>query len=76
MATEAFVLINTQLGKEDEILAKVREIPEIVEAFIVMGSYDLVAKISIEDAKKLKPLVTNHIRSLPGIKETVTIIVV
>ncbi len=76
MATEAFVLINTQLGKEDEILAKVREIPEIIEAFIVMGSYDLVAKISIEDAKKLKPLVTNEIRSLPGIKETVTIIVV
>ena len=76
MATEAFVLINTQLGKEDEILAKVKEILEIIEAFIVMGSYDIVAKISIEDAKMLKPLVTNKIRSLPGIKETVTIIVV
>ena len=76
MATEAFVLINVSIGREDDLIAKIKEIEEVVEAFVVMGSYDIIAKLRLEEAKELKPLVTNKIRALPGIRETITIIVV
>ena len=76
MPTEAFVLINVSIGREDELIAKIREIDEVVEAFVVMGSYDIIAKLRLEEAKELKPLVTNKIRALVGIRETITIIVV
>ena len=76
MATEAFVLINVSIGREDDLIAKIREIEEVVEAFVVMGSYDIIVKLRLEEAKELKPLVTNKIRALTGIRETITIIVV
>lgn len=72
----SFVLINVNLGKEEELLEQFKTIEEVKEAYIVMGSYDIILKVEIGDAKQLRPLVTNKIRSLEGVRETMTVIAV
>jgi|UniRef100_A0A7C4BBM9 DNA-binding Lrp family transcriptional regulator len=73
---KAFVLINTEIGAEDEVLAQIKNIEEVKEAYIVYGIYDLFAKVEAESIEKLKDVVSSKIRRLPKVKSTITMIVV
>ena len=53
MAT-AFVLLNVNLGMEDEVLAGLREIVGIREAHQVFGVYDIIARFEA-DYRRLRP---------------------
>ena len=76
MGTQAYILINVVLGKEKEILDELNKLDEIMEAYITMGSFDLIAKADVPDTKDLRPLVTNKIRTINGVRQTMTVIVV
>ncbi len=41
----AFVLINTEIGAEEEVVNELKKIPYIKEAHVVYGVYDIVAKV-------------------------------
>ena len=71
----AFVMINTQLGSEKEVLDEIRKIDEIKESCIVYGIHDIVAKISADNMNKLDEVVT-LVRSLDKIRATVTLILI
>ena len=68
--TVAYILINTELGSEDEIQEKLIKYPEGKEAYVVYGVYDLIIKIesdklhikhTIKTKLFLKPcLITNR----------------
>jgi|UniRef100_A0A7J2T8I9 DNA-binding Lrp family transcriptional regulator len=73
---KALVLINTEIGAEDEVLAQIKNIEEVKEAYIVYGIYDLFAKVEAESIEKLKDVVSSKIRRLPKVKSTITMIVV
>ncbi|MEM0027714.1 MAG: Lrp/AsnC ligand binding domain-containing protein [Ignisphaera sp.] len=73
---EALVLINTDVGAEDEVLAQVKTIDGVKEAYIVYGIYDLYAKIEAESIEKLKDIVSSKIRKLPKVRSTITMIIV
>jgi DNA-binding Lrp family transcriptional regulator len=73
---KALVLINTEIGAEDEVLAQIKNIEEVKEAYIVYGIYDLFAKVEAESVEKLKDVVSSKIRRLPKVKSTITMIVV
>jgi DNA-binding Lrp family transcriptional regulator len=73
---EALVLINTEIGAEDEVLAQIKSIEEVKEVYIVYGIYDLFAKIEAESVEKLKDVISSKIRRLPKVKSTITMIVV
>ena len=70
-----FVMINTQLGSEKEVLEKIRKIDEIKESCIVYGVYDIAAKICADSMDKLNEIVS-LVRSLDKIRETVTLILI
>ncbi|MEM1521620.1 MAG: Lrp/AsnC ligand binding domain-containing protein [Thermofilaceae archaeon] len=72
----AYVLINTEVGAEREVLEKLREIPEVVEAYIVFGIYDVIAKVSVDRQELLGEVVTNKLRRLEKVRHTLTIIAV
>lgn len=72
----AFVLINTEMGSENEILQELKEIEEVVEAYTVYGVYDVVAKISADTMDDLKRVVTWRIRRLNKVRSTLTMIVI
>ncbi|QOR94622.1 Lrp/AsnC ligand binding domain-containing protein [Thermosphaera chiliense] len=72
----AIVLIQTEIGAESKVLDELYKMPEVKEAYVVYGTYDVVVKIEAEALEKIREIVTNHVRRLPDIRTTVTMIVV
>ena len=72
----AFVLINAEIGSEEEVLKSLKSVEGVEEAYIVYGVYDIVAKIEAENMDKLKDVVTWHIRRLNKVRSSLTMIVV
>ncbi len=72
----AFVLINTEIGAENEVLKALKDIDGIEEAYAVYGVYDIVAKVKAETMDKLKEIVTWNIRRLDKVRSTLTMIVI
>jgi len=72
----AFVLINTEIGSESEVLASLKKIDAVEEAHMVYGVYDVVAKVRADSMDKLKEIVTWHVRRLDKVRSTLTMIVI
>ena len=77
----AFVLINSDLGKDIEIIAKIKEILEpendiIYELQGVYGVYDIVLKVSSDNSSKLRGIVTNQVRKIENVQSTLTMMVI
>ena len=68
----AFVLINTELGKEKDILKEIRKIENVKEAHCIYGVYDIIAKVELESNEKLKEMVAFKIRRLSDVRSTLT----
>jgi DNA-binding Lrp family transcriptional regulator len=71
-----YVLINVELGSEEDILKEVRKLPNVKECHRMYGIYDMIAKIEAESLDTLKQVVTWKIRRLPGVRSTVTTIAI
>lgn len=72
----AYVLINTEIGSENDVLREVKKINNVKESHVVYGVYDVVAKIESESMKKLKEIVTWKIRRLDNVRSTLTMLVI
>ena len=72
----AFVLINAEIGSEDEVVVELRKIGNVKESYVVYGVYDIVAKVEADSMDKLKEVVTWKIRRLDKVRSTLTMIVV
>lgn len=72
----AFVLINAEIGSEDEVVGELRKLANVKESYVVYGVYDIVAKVEAESMDKLKEIVTWKIRRLDRVRSTLTMIVV
>jgi DNA-binding Lrp family transcriptional regulator len=72
----AFVLINAEIGSEDDVLKQLKSLPNVKESYVVYGVYDIVAKVSADTMDKLKEIVTWKIRRLDKVRSTLTMIVV
>jgi len=72
----AFVLINAEIGSEEEVLKELKKVEGVVESFVVYGVYDVVAKIRADTMDRLKDIVTWHVRRLNKVRSTLTMIVV
>ena len=75
MAT-AFILINTHVAKEEAVLEKLKELPEVVSTSLVYGIYDIICKVQADDLEELKKGVTGNLRSIPDIRSTMTMIAI
>lgn len=72
----AFVLVNAEIGSEDEVLEELKGTEGVVGAWIVYGVYDIVAKIEANSMDRLKEVITSNIRGLENVRSTLTMIVV
>jgi len=72
----AFVLINTEIGSEADVLKELRKVEGVQEAFAVYGVYDIIARVRANSMDKLKETVTWRIRRLDKVRSTLTMIVV
>jgi DNA-binding Lrp family transcriptional regulator len=72
----AFVLINADLGAEEELVKEIKNTENVKEVYIVYGVYDIVAKIEADTMEKVKETITWKIRRLEKVRSTLTMIVV
>jgi DNA-binding Lrp family transcriptional regulator len=69
---EAYVLIQTEVGKAASVAEAVREIQGVANADDVTGPYDVIVKASAEDVDQLGKLVVAKIQAVEGITRTLT----
>ena len=77
----AYVLINSDLGTDVTIIAKIKEIltgRDDVQYQIqgVYGVYDIIIKLSSASSDVLKSIITNNIRKIKNIQSTLTMTVI
>lgn len=72
----AYVLINCDLGSEEEILKELRRLNEVLEVSGVYGVYDIIVKIGADSMDKLRETITWHVRRIDKVRSTLTMIVI
>ena len=73
---QAYVVIHSDKGEEYNILKNLSHIPEIKEADVVFGFYDVICRIEAPEYKILENVITKAIRALPHIRTSMTLNVI
>ena len=69
----AYVLINCELGKEENILDSLKHMESVKEVHGTFGVYDIIAKIENSDRDKLRETITWNIRKLQHVRSTLAL---
>ena len=69
----AFVMLNSDLGSEDELQSELKKVEGIVAVYQVYGVYDMVVEVEAESDQKLKEVLFSRIRPLKHVKSTLTL---
>jgi len=76
LAAKAFVLIETAVGRNKEVVAALKQLGGVKSVDTVTGPYDVIATIEGETLNDIGDLVTTKIHPTAGITRTVTCLVV
>jgi DNA-binding Lrp family transcriptional regulator len=71
----AYILINYEIGTENKILNRLKNLPGIIEVSEVNGIYDIVVKIRSDNLDDIREVITKQIRTIKTIRSTMTLIV-
>jgi len=72
MATKAYVLIETSVGKSRDVANELRSLRGVQSADNVTGPYDVIAVVEAADLTAVGALLASRIHALNGIVRTVT----
>ncbi len=76
MATRAYLLVETAVGKTRDVATTLQKLDGIETVDVVTGPYDIIAMISASDMTVVGNLVTGNIHTVPGVVRTVTCVAV
>ncbi|MFQ5710773.1 MAG: Lrp/AsnC family transcriptional regulator [Candidatus Geothermarchaeales archaeon] len=71
----AFIMLNVELGREEETKSRILEVPGVEETYRVYGVYDMVVKIKADNMEELRHKVLSRIRKIDSVRSTLTMIV-
>jgi DNA-binding Lrp family transcriptional regulator len=70
-----FVMVKCDLGEAYAVAeAAVGSLEEVSEVYSTSGQYDLLLKVYLPDIADIGRFVTERLQTLPGVKDTFTII--
>ena len=72
MATRAYILIETAVGKSREVAGSLASLSGVRTVDAVTGPYDIIAVVEATDLNAVGDLVTSHVHTINGIVRTVT----
>jgi len=72
MAAKAFVLIETAVGRNKEVVAALSQLEGVKSVDAVTGPYDVIVVIEGKNLSDVGDLVTGKIHPIAGITRTVT----
>jgi DNA-binding Lrp family transcriptional regulator len=72
----AYILITYEIGAEQNIINKLKAVPGVIEASEVNGVYDIIIKITSDELRNLKDIITRRIRTIDTVRSIMTLIVI
>lgn len=72
MATKAYILIETAVGRSRGVSNELRGLADVETVDSVTGPYDIIAVVIANDLNAVGDLVTSRIHTIEGILRTVT----
>ena len=71
----AYVLLNTEIGAENQVLKALKKIEGVEEAHNLWGVYDIIVNIKADNIEKLKHIITKRIMKIGRINSKLTMII-
>ena len=72
MVVQAYILIQTDVGKAADVAAAIAEIKGVTLAEDVTGPYDVIVRAEARNVDELGKLVVAKLQSIEGITRTLT----
>ena len=72
----AYVLINAEVGSEEQVFNECMGVEFVKEAHIVYGVYDVIVRVEADTMAKLKNVITERVGKIDLVRSTLTMILV
>ena len=72
MTTRAFILIETQVGRANQVARALRAFEAVISVDVVTGTFDIIALIEASDMSAMADLVTGQVQGIRGVLRTIT----
>ena len=71
----ALIGISTDAGEINSVAQTLEQMPEVSYLVLTLGRYDLMVEVFCRDREHLTDLISNQIQSIPGIRDTETLVI-
>lgn len=71
-----YLLVETEVGRLEDVVRRIRAIPNVTEVQAVTGPFDVIVKIQAAHINTALDIVVHKIRRIAGIKSTETLVTV
>ena len=72
MVVQAYILVQTAVGKATEVTSAIRRISGVTLAEDVTGPYDVIVRAEARNVDELGKLVVARVQNISGITRTLT----
>lgn len=72
MTTRAYILIETSVGKTNEVARELRSNESMISVDTVTGPFDIIAVVEADSLPSIGELISEGMHKVPGIVKTVT----
>ncbi len=69
----AYVLINCDLGYDEQVIEELKDISDVKEVHGTYGAYDIIAKVETDETATLRETITWKIRRIDKVRSTLTL---
>lgn len=71
--SQAFVLINCELGSEEKIIEELKTLSDVKSVQGTFGAYDIIVEIESKSVEQIRETITWKIRKIEKIRSTLTL---
>ena len=70
----AYVMVKAHTGEADRLKNEIERLNGVIDAHIVAGDVDLIAKVEVDSPASVKDVAATHIQDIDGVESTRTYI--
>ncbi len=71
---KAYILVVANPGATKQVYDALQKVKGVTECHQVMGPYDIVVEIEVEDLADVPPILGSHIRTIEGVENTTSLV--
>lgn len=71
---KAYILVVSNPGATKDVFLALQNVKGVSECHEVMGPYDIVAEIQVDNLSDVPSILSDHIRTIPGVESTTSLV--